>query len=85
MFLVVFALGSSSRSCDFTAYLRTRSCDFKAHVCTGMILSSYKSFVNPLFKLMSIKLRLHYVYTSQDDKITSDALSRCQKNQKNKY
>ena len=29
------------------------------------------------------KLRLHYMYTSQDDKITSDALSRCQKNQKN--
>ena len=29
------------------------------------------------------KLRLHYIYTSQDDKITSDALSRCQKNQKN--
>ena len=26
-------------------------------------------------------LRLHYIYTSQDDKITSDALSRCQKNQ----
>ena len=26
------------------------------------------------------KLRLHYIYTSQDDKITSDALSRCQKN-----
>ena len=27
------------------------------------------------------KLRLHYMYTSQDDKITSDALSRCRKNQ----
>ena len=36
------------------------------------------------------KLRLQYntkityhIYTSQDDKITSDALSRCQENQKN--
>ena len=34
--------------------------------------------------VMTNKLRLHYIYTSQDDKITidSDALSRCQKNQK---
>ena len=27
----------------------TRSCDFTAHMCTGMILSNYKLFVNPLF------------------------------------
>ena len=33
----------------------TRSCDFKAHMCTGMILSNYKFFVNPLFKLISIE------------------------------
>ena len=77
-----------------------RSCDFTAHMRTGMILSNYKFFVNPLFKLISIehviigsktqwktkvmlqtgtlceyKLRLHYIYTSQDDKITSDALN----------
>ena len=31
----------------------------------------------------SSQITVHYVYTSQDDKITSDALSRCQKNQKN--
>ena len=31
-------------------------------------------------KLYIYKLRLRYIYTSQDDKITSDALSRCQKN-----
>ena len=29
------------------------------------------------------KLLVMLSYTSQDDKITSDALSRCQKNQKN--
>ena len=27
-----------------------RSCDFTAHMCTRMILSNYKLFVNPLFK-----------------------------------
>ena len=30
-------------------------CDFTAHMCTGMILSNYKLFVNPLFKLISIE------------------------------
>ena len=34
---------------------RNRSCDFTAHMCTGIILSNYKSFVNPLFKLISIE------------------------------
>ena len=34
---------------------RTRSCDFTAHMCTGMILSNYKLFVNPLFELISIE------------------------------
>ena len=29
--------------------------DFTAHMCTGMILSIYKLFVNPLFKLISIE------------------------------
>ena len=32
-----------------------RSCAFTAHMCTGMILSNYKLFVNPLFKLISIE------------------------------
>ena len=32
-----------------------RSCDFTAHMCTGMILSNYKLFVNLLFKLISIE------------------------------
>ena len=32
-----------------------RSCDFTAHMCTGLILSNYKLFVNPLFKLISIE------------------------------
>ena len=32
-----------------------RSCDFTAHMCTGMILSNYKLFVYPLFKLISIE------------------------------
>ena len=35
--------------------VHTRSCDFTAHMCTGMILSNYKLFVNPLFKLISIE------------------------------
>ena len=34
--------------------VHNRSCDFTAHMCTGMILSNYKLFVNPLFKLISI-------------------------------
>ena len=33
---------------------RSQSCDFTAHMCTGMILSIYKLFVTPLFKLTSI-------------------------------
>ena len=33
----------------------SRSCDFTAHMCTGMILSNYKLFVNSLFKLISIE------------------------------
>ena len=33
----------------------SRSCDFTAHMCTGMILSNYKLFVNPLVKLISIE------------------------------
>ena len=32
-----------------------QSCDFTAHMCTGIILSVYKLFVNPLFKLISIE------------------------------
>ena len=32
-----------------------QSCDFTAYMCTGIILSNYKSFVNPLFKLISIE------------------------------
>ena len=36
-------------------WFRSRSCDFTAHMCTGMILSNYKLFVNPLFKLISIE------------------------------
>ena len=36
-----------------------RSCDFTAHMCTGMILSNYKLFVNPLFKLISIEHVTH--------------------------
>ena len=32
-----------------------RSCDFTAHMCTGIILSNYKLFVNPLSKLISIE------------------------------
>ena len=36
--------------------------------------------VTPVGFADDYKLRLHYIYTSQDDKITSDALSRCQKN-----
>ena len=35
--------------------LVARSFDFTAHMCTGMILSNYKLFVNPLFKLISIE------------------------------
>ena len=35
--------------------LDPRSCDFTAHMCTGMILSNYMLFVNPLFKLISIE------------------------------
>ena len=35
--------------------LDDRSCDFTAHMCTGIILSNYKLFVNPLFKLISIE------------------------------
>ena len=33
----------------------SQSCDFTAHMCTGIILSNYKLFVNPLFKLISIE------------------------------
>ena len=33
----------------------SQSCDFTAHMCAGMILSNYKLFVNPLFKLISIE------------------------------
>ena len=32
-----------------------QSCDFTAHMCKGVILSIYKLFVNPLFKLISIE------------------------------
>ena len=42
----------SQRTC---AQGLSRSCDFTAHMCTGMILSNYKLFVNPLFKLISIE------------------------------
>ena len=28
---------------------------FTAHMCTGSILSNYKLFVNPLFKLISVE------------------------------
>ena len=35
--------------------IAARSCDFTAHMFTGMILSNYKLFVNPLFKLISIE------------------------------
>ena len=37
------------------ALLGSRSCDFTAHMCTWMILSNYKLFVNPLFKPISIE------------------------------
>ena len=39
-------------SCDFTA---PQSCDFTAHMCTGIKLSIYKLFVNPLFNLISVE------------------------------
>ena len=46
--------------------VHTRSCDFTAHMCTGMILSNYKLFVNPLFKLISIE---HVIIGSKTTKI----------------
>ena len=42
-------------SCEEGMGTRYRSCDFTAHMCTGVIRSNYKLFVNPLFKLMSIE------------------------------
>ena len=37
------------------AHFEAQSCDSTAHMCTGIILSNYKLFVNPLFKLISIE------------------------------
>ena len=37
----------------FVCSVAHQSCDFTAHMSTGMILSNYKLFVDPLFKLIS--------------------------------
>ena len=51
-----------------------RSCDFTAHMCTGMILSNYKFFVNPLFKLISIE---HVIIGSKTQwKLCEDLIMR---------
>ena len=50
---------------------KSQCCDFTAHMCTGIILSIYKLFVNPLFKLISIE---HVIIGSNGGKLCEDLI-----------
>ena len=54
----------------------SRSCDFTAHMCTGMILSNYKLFVNPLFKLISIDICVYSIGQPRERGVIADAVSK---------
>ena len=68
-------LGPRRRSVGALVWLTSGA--HAASLCHRVLLGTHRAEASS-GRLSVYKLRLHYVYTSQDDKITSDALSRCQ-------